>query len=228
MSTNSSQWSVMRLCLCQCRARMKFSYMVKFQLCSSELSTYLIMIQCIMLERFRFCSCIYPRCKQIKSLLKYFHGIRTNVFYKNRKNDITICKNFESFAWIWKFNVVLSNADINDQPIPFLILIYTFSKCPNVNKMEYLISDIWSIYSLRYLHSNRRSTVHEESRLCIIPLIWLIKSRDLLFLLRFLLLFLLLLLFFFSFFSFLSTDHELVHCRSQELLDRISWNLVEL
>ena len=43
---------------------------------------------------------------------------------------------------------------------------------------------------------------------------------DLLFLLRFLLLFLLLLLF--LFFSFLSADHELVHGRSQELLDRIS------
>jgi hypothetical protein len=27
---------------------------------------------------------------------------------------------------------------------------------------------------------------------------------------------------------FLSVDHELVHGRSQELLDRISWNLVEL
>jgi hypothetical protein len=37
----------------------------------------------------------------------------------------------------------------------------------------------------------------------------------------------LLLLFLFSF-SFLSVDHELVHGRSQELLDRISWNLVEL
>jgi hypothetical protein len=33
---------------------------------------------------------------------------------------------------------------------------------------------------------------------------------------------LLLLLFFFFFFSFLSADHELVHGRSQELLDRIS------
>ena len=32
--------------------------------------------------------------------------------------------------------------------------------------------------------------------------------------------------FFLSF--FLSVLHELVHCRSQELLDRISWNLVEL
>ena len=53
---------------------------------------------------------------------------------------------------------------------------------------------------------------------------------DLLFLLRFLLLFLFLLflfLFLFSF-SFLSVDHELVHGRSQELQDRISWNLVEL
>jgi hypothetical protein len=43
---------------------------------------------------------------------------------------------------------------------------------------------------------------------------------------------LLLLLFLFSFsffsFSFLSADHELVHGRSQELLDRISWNFVEL
>jgi hypothetical protein len=29
-------------------------------------------------------------------------------------------------------------------------------------------------------------------------------------------------------FSFLSADHELVHGRSQELLDSISWNLVEL
>ena len=46
------------------------------------------------------------------------------------------------------------------------------------------------------------------------------RLGDLLFLLRFLLLFLLLLLF--SFFSFLSADHELVHGRSQELLDRIS------
>ena len=46
---------------------------------------------------------------------------------------------------------------------------------------------------------------------------------DLLFLLRFLLL-----LFSFSSFSFLSADHELVHGRSQELQDRISWNLVEL
>jgi hypothetical protein len=27
---------------------------------------------------------------------------------------------------------------------------------------------------------------------------------------------------------FLSVDHELVHGRSRELLDRISWNLVEL
>ena len=49
---------------------------------------------------------------------------------------------------------------------------------------------------------------------------------DLLFLLRFLLLFLFLLLLFF--FSFLSADHELVHGRSQALLDRIPWNLVEL
>ena len=48
---------------------------------------------------------------------------------------------------------------------------------------------------------------------------------DLLFLLRFLLLFL---FFFFYSFSFLSADHELVHGRSQELLDRISWNFVEL
>ena len=47
---------------------------------------------------------------------------------------------------------------------------------------------------------------------------------DLLFLLHFLLLLLLL----FSLFSFLSLAHELVHSRSQELLDRISWNLVEL
>ena len=46
---------------------------------------------------------------------------------------------------------------------------------------------------------------------------------DLLFLLRFLLLFLLLLFLF-----FLSAKHELVNGRSQELQDRISWNLVEL
>ena len=49
---------------------------------------------------------------------------------------------------------------------------------------------------------------------------------DLLFLLRFFLLLLSLLLFSFSFsfpsFSFLSEDHELVHGRSQEILDRIS------
>ena len=50
---------------------------------------------------------------------------------------------------------------------------------------------------------------------------------DLLFLLRFLLL-LFLFLFLFLFFSFLSVHHELVHGRSQELQDRISWNLVEL
>ena len=49
---------------------------------------------------------------------------------------------------------------------------------------------------------------------------------DLLFLLRFLLL--LLLFLFFLFFFFLSVHHELVHGRSQELQDRISWNLVEL
>ena len=49
------------------------------------------------------------------------------------------------------------------------------------------------------------------------------QSLDLLFLLRFLLLLLLLLLLlFFSLFSFLSFAHELVHGRSQELLDRIS------
>jgi hypothetical protein len=36
------------------------------------------------------------------------------------------------------------------------------------------------------------------------------------------------LLFLFLFFSFLSVHHELVHGRSQELQDRISWNLVEL
>ena len=45
---------------------------------------------------------------------------------------------------------------------------------------------------------------------------------DLLFLLRFLLLFLLLLFF------FLSAKHALVHGRSQELQDKISWHLVEL
>ena len=54
---------------------------------------------------------------------------------------------------------------------------------------------------------------------------FLIKSPkqslgDLLFLLRFLLLLL--------FLFFLSAKHELVHGRSQELQDRISWNLVEL
>jgi hypothetical protein len=43
---------------------------------------------------------------------------------------------------------------------------------------------------------------------------------DLLFLLRFLLLLFL--------FFFLSVHYELVHGRSQELQDRISWNLVEL
>ena len=48
---------------------------------------------------------------------------------------------------------------------------------------------------------------------------------DLLFLLRFLLLFLFLLL---LFLFLLSAKHELVHGRSQELQDRISWNLVEL
>jgi hypothetical protein len=61
------------------------------------------------------------------------------------------------------------------------------------------------------------------------PFLIIIKSPkqilgDLLFLLRFLLLSLLLLLFLF----FLSAKHELVHGRSQELQDRISWNLVEL
>ena len=54
-----------------------------------------------------------------------------------------------------------------------------------------------------------------------------IKLGDLLFLLRFLLL-LLLFSSFFSLFPFLSLAHELVHGRSQELLDRISWILVEL
>ena len=52
------------------------------------------------------------------------------------------------------------------------------------------------------------------------------KQRFLLFLLRFFLL--LLLLFLFLLFSFLSVHHELVHGRSQELQDRISWNWVEL
>ena len=66
--------------------------------------------------------------------------------------------------------------------------------------------------------SNFSTIYHGENKLIII------KSPkqslgDLLFLLRFLLLFS---------FSFLSTDHELVHGRSQELQDRISWNLVEL
>ena len=51
---------------------------------------------------------------------------------------------------------------------------------------------------------------------------------DLLFLLRFFFLLLLLFLFLFFLFSFLSADHALVHGRSQELLDRISLNLVEL
>ena len=58
---------------------------------------------------------------------------------------------------------------------------------------------------------------------------WLVSQTtfgDLLFLLRFFLL--LLLLFLFLLFSFLSVHHELVHGRSQELQDRISWNLVEL
>ena len=62
--------------------------------------------------------------------------------------------------------------------------------------------------------------------LCIHLLI-IVKSPkqslgDLLFLLRFLLIFLLLLFLFLFSFSFLSADHELVHGRSQELLDRIS------
>ena len=43
-----------------------------------------------------------------------------------------------------------------------------------------------------------------------------------------LLLLLLLLLFSLFSFSFLSLAHELVHSSSQELLDRVSWNLVEL
>jgi hypothetical protein len=34
--------------------------------------------------------------------------------------------------------------------------------------------------------------------------------------------------FYYSLSFFLSVDHELVHGRSQELLDRISWNLMEL
>jgi hypothetical protein len=69
-----------------------------------------------------------------------------------------------------------------------------------------------------------------DVRYCFAMAILVIKSPkqslgDLLFLLRFLLLFLLLLFFlffFFFFFSFLSAYHELVHSRSQELLDRIS------
>ena len=54
---------------------------------------------------------------------------------------------------------------------------------------------------------------------------------NLLFLLRFLLLFLFLFLFLLLlllFLFFLSAKHEFVHGRSQELQDRISWNLVEL
>jgi len=31
-----------------------------------------------------------------------------------------------SFTWIWEIYVVLNNTDINDQPIPFHIFIYTF------------------------------------------------------------------------------------------------------
>ena len=68
-----------------------------------------------------------------------------------------------------------------------------------------------------------------DVRYCFAMAILVIKSPkqsflgELLFLLRFLLFFLLLLFFlFFFFFSFLSAYHELVHSRSQELLDRIS------
>jgi hypothetical protein len=46
---------------------------------------------------------------------------------KKIKNNNIICKNFESFTWMWKICVVLSNTDINDQPIPFHILIYTLN-----------------------------------------------------------------------------------------------------
>ena len=65
--------------------------------------------------------------------------------------------------------------------------------------------------------------IHRCGTLCQI----IIKSPkqnlgDLLFLLRFLLLFSFLSLLFLFSFSFLSADHELVHGRSQELLDRIS------
>jgi len=54
--------------------------------------------------------------------------------YKKEKNNIVrILKVFLEFEKIYG---VLNNTDINDQPIPFRILIYIFSKCLNVNKVE--------------------------------------------------------------------------------------------
>ena len=88
------------------------------------------MIECIMLDSFRFWLCVYPISKQIKSLL-IFDSIWTRKRYKKENNNNT-CTIY----------VELNNTDINDQPIPFHILIYTFLilYCLNINKVNQLIS----------------------------------------------------------------------------------------
>ena len=98
--------------------------------------------------------------------------------------------------------------------------------CKHIASIKLLV-----IVSGNYLILNKYYTLEkmykwlkiELSFLSLPNKVWEICLGDLLFLLCFLLLLLLL----FSFF-FLSADHELVHGRSQEILDRISWNFVEL
>ena len=86
-----------------------------------------------------------------------------------------------------------------------------FLEAPQFLPLIYLSTMLYSCYPLSEMKWSRLG--HDRM---------VVKSPkqslgDLLFLLRFLL------LLFFSFsFSFLSADHELVHGRSQELLDRIS------
>ena len=88
-----------------------------------------------------------------------------------------------------------------------------FLEAPQFLPLIYLSTMLYSCYPLSEMKWGRLG--HDRM---------VVKSPkqslgDLLFLLRFLLL----LFFSFSFsFSFLSADHELVHGRSQELLDRIS------
>ena len=98
---------------------------------------------------------------------------------------------------------------------PFLLLL--------IKSPKQSLGDL--LFLLRFLLLSLPNNVW---RLIVFAPFLIIKSPkqslgDLLFLLRFLLLFLFLLFLF-----FLSAKHELVHGRSQELQDRISWNWVEL